>query len=73
MKTVLRNFVAVLAGLLVLFVLLIAVELFSAVVHPLPDTFGGTKQEMCQHVERYPAWVLAVVVPAWAFTAYLST
>ncbi len=73
MKVVLRSFAAVLAGLLVLFILVVAVELFSAVVHPLPEDFGGTNEEMCQHVERYPDWVLAIVVPAWAVAALIST
>jgi len=72
MKAVLRTLAAVLTGLLVLFILVVAVELFSAVVHPLPADFGGTKEEMCQHVERYPYWVLAVVVPAWAVAAFAS-
>ena len=48
----------------------IAVELFSAVVHPFPAGFGGTKEEVCQHVERYPQWVLGVIVPAWAISAF---
>ena len=69
MKTALHTFAGILAGLLLAFVLIVAVELFSAVVHPLPEDFGGTKEEMCRHVERYPPWVLAVVVPAWALTA----
>jgi hypothetical protein len=73
MKAVLRTIAAVLAGLLVFFLLVVAVELFSAVVHPLPEDFGGTTEEMCQHVERYPQWVLAVVVPAWAAAALVST
>src|SRR5438045_1803118 len=60
MKAVLRTLAAVFAGLLVLFILVVAVELFSAVVHPLPEDFGGTTEEMCRHVERYPQWVLAV-------------
>src|SRR6185312_2605625 len=59
--------------LLVLFVLVVAVELLSAVIHPLPEGFGGTTEEMCQHVKRYPQWVLAVVVPAWAVAAFAST
>lgn len=25
---------------------------------------------MCRHVGRYPQWVLAPVIPAWAFTAF---
>jgi Na+-transporting methylmalonyl-CoA/oxaloacetate decarboxylase gamma subunit len=73
MKAVLRTLAAVLAGLLVLFLLVVAVELFSAVVHPFPKDFGGTTEEMCRHVERYPHWVLAVVVPAWAAAALVST
>lgn len=72
MKAVLRTFAAVLAGLLVLFALVVAVELFSAVVHPLPEDFGGTSEEMCRHVERYPHWVLAAVVGLWAAASLAS-
>ena len=64
---------AVFVGLIVAFLLLIAVEVFGALVHPVPPNFGGTKEEMCQHVARYPQWVLAVVVPLWALTAFLGT
>lgn len=73
MATVFRVVVAIFAGMLVAFILVVAVELFSAVVHPLPPDFGETVEEMCQHVERYPPWVLAVVVPAWAGTAFAGT
>ena len=55
------------------FLLVIAVELFSGVVHPFPKDFGGTKEEVCRHVERYPSWVLAVVVPAWGIAGLAST
>lgn len=73
MATVFRTLGAIVAGMLVAFLLVVAVELFSAVVHPLPPDFGGTEEEMCQHVERYPGWVLAVVVPAWAGAALAGT
>lgn len=73
MKAVLRSLAAVFLGLFVAFLLLVAVEFFSAVVHPLPKDFGGTTEEMCRHVQKYPQWVLAVVVPAWAVTAFVST
>ncbi|MGD9720172.1 MAG: hypothetical protein AB7O59_07935 [Pirellulales bacterium] len=73
MATVLRAVGAIVAGMLVAFALVVAVELFGAVVHPVPPDFGGTMEEMCQHVERFPQWVLAVVVPAWAGTAFAST
>jgi hypothetical protein len=73
MKATFRSIVAVVLGLLVAFVLVIAVELFSAVVHPLPAGSGRTMEEMCRHVANYPQWVLAVVVPAWAVAAFVST
>jgi hypothetical protein len=73
MATVFRAVGAIVAGMLVAFILVVAVEVFSAVVHPLPPNFGGTMDDMCKHVERYPHWVLAVVVPAWAGTAFVST
>lgn len=73
MKTFLRTVAAILAGTFVLFALVVAVELFSAVVHPLPEGSVATKEDICRHVERYPAWVLAVVVPAWAAAAFAGT
>ena len=72
-KASLRTLAGTFIGLFVAFVLIVAVEGFSAVVHPLPEDFGGTMDEMCRHVERYPQWVLAVVVPMWAVTALLGT
>jgi hypothetical protein len=73
MKAALRTLAGVFIGLFVAFVLIVAVELFSSVVHPLPEGFGGSMEEMCRHVERYPQWVLAVVVPMWAVAALVST
>lgn len=69
MTGILRTLGGVIAGLLVAFVLVILVELFSSIVHPLPADFGNTQEEMCLHVERYPAWVLAVATAMWAGTA----
>lgn len=73
MATVFRAVGAIVAGMLVAFILVVAVELFSAIVHPVPPDFGGSTDEMCKHVERYPPWVLAVVVPAWAGAAFAGT
>tara|TARA_R110002049_G_scaffold4601_5_gene32207 strand:+ start:290386 stop:290820 length:435 start_codon:yes stop_codon:yes gene_type:complete len=73
MITALRFVAAVVVAVGVGLVLLILIELFSAVVHPFPEDFGGTAEEMCEHVARYPSWVLAVVVPIWGFSAWLST
>ncbi|MGH7140139.1 MAG: hypothetical protein ACREHD_30745 [Pirellulales bacterium] len=73
MYTAFRTLAAILAGLFVALVLVVSVELFSAVFHPLPEDFGGTTAEMCRHVERYPQWVLGLVVVAWAVTAAIGT
>ncbi len=73
MTAVFRAVGSIVAGMLVAFILVVAVEIFSAVVHPVPPDFGGTPEEMCLHVERYPNWVLAVVVPMWAGTALAGT
>ncbi|QDV77435.1 hypothetical protein [Botrimarina mediterranea] len=64
---------AVVAAIVVAMVLLIAVELFSAIVHPFPPDFAGTEAAICEHVARYPQWVLAAIVPMWAATAWVST
>ncbi|GAA4436867.1 hypothetical protein [Bremerella cremea] len=60
------------AGMVVAFVLVIAVEGYSAVVHPFPEDFDGSMEEVCLHVERYPAWVLATVIPMWGLLAFLG-
>ncbi|MFO0892381.1 MAG: hypothetical protein U0790_24980 [Isosphaeraceae bacterium] len=73
MNVSIRTVVAALTGLFLAFVGIIAVEGFSALVHPLPPDFGETMEEMCRHVERYPQWVLAAVVPMWAGAAMLGT
>ncbi len=73
MVTLLRSIGATVTGMLVAFLLVIAVEFFSAIVHPVPADFDGSAEQMCQHVERYPAWVLAVVIPAWGAAALAGT
>ena len=73
MAAALRGIAAIIAGMIVAFIFVVAVEWFGAVVHPVPPDFGGTMEEMCLHVARYPQWVLALVVPAWAGTAFAST
>ena len=64
MFTAFRAVCSILAGVALALVLVIAVELVSAVIHPVPPDFTGTMDEMCKHVERYPHWVLALVVVA---------
>jgi hypothetical protein len=69
MKLVLRTAFAAVAGMVLAFALVVAVEAFSAVVHPFPANFDGN---VPAHVRRYPHWVLAVVVPAWSGTAFAA-
>jgi hypothetical protein len=73
MIVALRSIAAVLAGLVVAFVLVVAIELLSNAVHPFPEGVEQTMEEVCRHVENYPRWILAVAVLAWAGTAFLST
>ena len=73
MGIAIRAVCSILAGVALALVLVSAVELISAVVHPLPPGFTGTAEEICKHVERYPHRVLAVVVAAWGGTTFAST
>ncbi len=72
MRSLLMTIVGIVAGMILAFVLVIGVEGFSAIVHPFPLEFKGTMDEMCQHVARYPHWVLGVVVLLWGATAFLA-
>lgn len=73
MAAAIRTVGSIVAGLALALVLVIAVELVSAVVHPVPSGFTGTMDEMCKHVERYPHRVLAAVVAGWGGTAFAGT
>ena len=73
MIAILRAIAGIILGTIVAFVLIIAVELFSSVVYPIPAGLEQTMENICKHVENYPAWVLAAVIPMWAATVFLST
>jgi hypothetical protein len=73
MGTAIRAVCSIAAGLVLAIVLVMIVELISAVLHQIPEGFTGTQEEMCEHVARYPFWVLAIVVVAWGGTAFAST
>lgn len=70
MKAAARTILAVTAGMLVALALVIAVEFFSSIVHPIPPDFKGTIPD---HVRRYPDWVLGVVVLMWGVTIVAAT
>jgi hypothetical protein len=69
-KSGMRTLFAVVVGMALALALVVAVELFSAVVHPIPADFNGN---MGEHVKRYPHWVLGGVVLAWGATSTAAT
>lgn len=70
MKSAVRTLVAVVAGMALAFVLVVGVEMFSAVVHPFPAGVDpNAPGSIPAHVERYPGWVLAAAGLMWAATA----
>ena len=70
MKYAGRTLRAVLAGMALAFLLVVGVEFFSSIVHPLPPDFNGN---MAEHVRRYQHWVLGVVVLMWGATSAVAT
>jgi hypothetical protein len=74
MKHVLRIVLAVVAGMVLASVLVVAVELFSAVVHPFPPGLDpNAPGSIPEHVRRYPGWILAVCGLMWGATAAAAT
>lgn len=61
---------AVVAGFFVTGLLAAGVELLGMIIHPFPEDFGGTPEEVVRHVEVYPAWGLAVAVVLWGVAAF---
>lgn len=53
--------------------LLIGVEMYSAVVHPFPPGFESNSQAIEHHIQNYPVWVLATIIPLWGLIAYTGT
>lgn len=70
MKFALRAVVGIITGLAAAFTLLVAVEIWSSVVHRIPPDFRGTIPDQVRHS---PGWVLTVVVPVWGATAAVAT
>jgi len=74
MKPLLRALLAVVAGMALAFALVVAVEFFSAVVHPFPPGLDpNAPGSIPEHVRRYPGWVLAVAGVMWGATAAAAT
>ena len=71
--SVFRNMAAVFLGLAVGFVIVMATEFFGNVTHPFPPDADPSDFETCvAHVARFPAWVLACVIPLWGLACFGS-
>lgn len=73
MAKLIRPVVAVVVGVILAFVLVVGVEVFSAVVYPPPAEFDGSAEQLHQHVADYPQWVLAICALMWVIIAWIST
>lgn len=70
MRSVLAALLGVVLGMALALALVIGVELFSAVVYPIP---AELQENIPEHVRLYPHWVLGVVVPLWGGTVAAAT
>lgn len=71
--SVIRFVLSIIVSAVVVMFLLSAVEFYSMIVHPFPEGFDGSMEQMCEQVARYPNWVLGTVVPMWGAIAFLGT
>lgn len=71
---ILRSAGAIILSLAVAFAMFMGVEALSSVLHPWPEDFAGTLEEVARQVETYPAWVLAFLGGVgWGATMLVST
>jgi hypothetical protein len=74
MRTILRSAGAIVVGLVVASILVVAIEFGSLAVYPLPEDFDKDSfEDLCEYVKNCPAWVLAAAVPMWGLTAFVGT
>jgi hypothetical protein len=68
-----RSIGAILAGLVVAMVLIVAIEVVTIGFHPFPDGADTTDHAVVEaHVEKFPHWVLAIAVAGWGITTFVS-
>ena len=72
-RSLMRSIGVIIAGLIVAMVLIIAVEVVTAIFHPFPPGADATDHEVVEaHVEKFPHWVLAIAVVGWGVTTFVS-
>ncbi len=58
---IIKSVLAVILSIAVAVGLFMMVEGIGSVLHPWPEDFAGTFEEIARHVETTPAWVLALL------------
>lgn len=72
--SILRSIGAVIAGLVVAFVVIVGIEVLSNVLYPFPPGMDPNDFEACKaHVAKIPNWVLAVGALGWCATVFFGT
>ncbi|MDD9891119.1 MAG: hypothetical protein OXU66_05050 [Gammaproteobacteria bacterium] len=77
---IIKSMCAVIFSIIVSVVLFMLVEGVSMLIHPFPEDFGGSFEEIAYQVETYPTWALVllggvgwgglVVICTWLATRY---
>ena len=58
---IIKSVVAVILSVVAAVLMFMAIEGISSILHPWPEDFAGTFEEISHQVETYPAWVLALL------------
>ena len=58
---IVKSVVAVILSIAAAICLFMVIEGISSILHPWPEDFAGTFEEIEHQVETYPAWVLALL------------
>lgn len=71
---ILRSLGAIFVSLALAFLLVVGVEIYSSILHPLPPGVDPYDMEACRaHVANYPAGVLFGAGILWAATVFAAT
>lgn len=73
-KLVLRNTVVLVLSFLFAVFLLAMIEWVGSILHPFPEDFAGTMEEVMEQVRNYPPLVLALLGGVgWGLTILVAT
>ena len=73
-KSIFWSVLAVAVSLTAAFALIVAIELVSAVIHPMPPGMDPLDKEACTaFFADYPQWLFGFGAVGWGLTAFTST